>query len=53
MTLVDSISKDSLEKALKKISLKVEKSELKNAAQEYFGIENGVRSYQEIYSLLA
>jgi len=53
LTLVDSISKDSLETALKKISLKVDKSELKHAAQEYFGIDNGVQSYREIYSLLA
>jgi hypothetical protein len=42
-----------LEKALKKMPLKVEKSELKHAAQEYFGIDNGVHSYREIYSLLA
>jgi glycosyltransferase involved in cell wall biosynthesis len=53
LTLVDNVSKDSLEKALKKMPLKVEKSELKHAAQEYFGIDNGVHSYREIYSLLA
>tara|TARA_B100000315_G_C14591865_1_gene596315 strand:- start:2241 stop:3416 length:1176 start_codon:yes stop_codon:yes gene_type:complete len=53
LTLVDNVSKDSLEKALKMIPIKVEKSELKHAAQEYFGIDNGVHSYRQIYSLLA
>jgi glycosyltransferase involved in cell wall biosynthesis len=53
LTLVEDVCEDSLVKALEELSLDVDKSKLKKAAQVHFGIDNGVSGYQKIYSLLS